>query len=55
MIEIGSLVTYRSTDEMGIVYDVWYPNGTFGSPIYKIRWFDGTSGNLSKTYLRFVA
>ena len=54
MIEIGSLVTYRSTDEMGIVYDVWYPPD-FGSPIYKIRWFDGKKGNLSKTYLRLIA
>lgn len=55
MIEIGSLVTYRSTDEMGVVYDIHYTQGTFSTPIYKIRWFDGTSGNLSSTYLRFVA
>lgn len=54
MITIGSLVTYRHTDEMGIVYDVRYPQG-FGSAIYKIQWFDGTIGNLSSTFLRFVA
>ena len=55
MIEIGSLVTYRSTDEMGIVYDVYYTPGCWNTPVYKIRWFDGTKGNLSKTYLRLIA
>ena len=54
MIEIGSLVTYRSTDEMGIVYDVHYiPDCS--TPVYKIRWFDGTKGNLSRTFLRLIA
>ena len=55
MIEIGSLVAYRRTDEMGIVYDVYHTPGAFATPIYKIRWFDGTSGNLSSTFLRFIA
>jgi hypothetical protein len=54
MIQIGSLVTYRSTDEMGIVYDV-YRIPDCNTPVYKIRWFDGTKGNLSRTFLRLIA